>query len=94
MGTLRSAMIYSNLIPKSYLSFNIYGNDQLINQSINQSVNHAINQPTNQPTNQGDILFLDFSIKVAAKLCLPSGLPTTFVPQQHSTRVWSIYGKQ
>ena len=53
MGTLRSAMIYSNLIPKSYLSYNIYGNDQLINQSINQSINQPTNQPpTNQPTNQ------------------------------------------
>ena len=31
VGTLRSAMIYSNVISKSNLSFNIYSNDQLIN---------------------------------------------------------------
>ena len=52
MGTLLSAMIYSNVIPKSYLSFNIYGNDQLINQSINNNNNDTLFQSFNQPTNQ------------------------------------------
>ena len=45
-------MIYSNVIPKSYLPFNIYGNDQLINQSISQSINQPTNQLSNQPMNR------------------------------------------
>ena len=41
--------LYYNVIPKSYFSFNIYGNDQLINQSINQPTNQLSNQPINRP---------------------------------------------
>ena len=102
MGTLRSAMIYSNLIPKSYLSFNIYGNDQLINQSINQSVNHAINQPTNQPTNQPRryivLGFLDqggckivSSVRVTYNICPSTTLHESLVDLRETVAPFSVF---